>query len=321
MPEITNIYLWLLILFLGLFVLVKAADYFNKAAETIGLSFGMSPFLIGVLITALGTSLPELITSIIAVTQGASEIVPGNVAGSNITNIFLIIGIIAIVHRKPIHLISEFITVDLQFLIGSALFVAITFSDNRFSLFEGILCLAGFAIYFTYLVKSTKKSPIQQGGNTAERASNVRSYLQFILSGALIYGAAQVVIRSVVFTADHYHIGSSVIAAGVVALGTSLPELVVSLDAVRKNKTDYALGNILGSSIFNSFWVLGFASLFGTIVVSDEVVYLIMPIMLVATFLFYMLTRDKTITAWEGALFLLFYILFISRLIVISDVA
>jgi cation:H+ antiporter len=318
MPPINNIYLWLLILFLALFILVKAADYFNKAAETIGLSFGMSPFIIGVLITSIGTSLPELITSIIAVLQGASEIVPGNVAGSNVTNIFLILGIVAIVHRKPILLMSEFITVDLQFLIGSALFISIAFSDGIFSLFEGILCLSAFVVYFFYLLKSARKTRAFFPGNKEKEKAGVKHYLQFVFSAGLIYGAGQLVIRGVVFVSEYYMIGTSVIAAGVVALGTSLPELVVSLDAVRKNKSDYAIGNILGSSIFNSFWVLGFSSLFGVIIVSLEVISLIMPMMLIATFLFYMLTRDKVITLWEGMLFLLFYILFISKLLSLS---
>lgn len=320
MPAVNNIYLWLLILFLGLFVLVKAADFFNKAAETIGLSFGMSPFIIGVLITSIGTSLPELITSTIAVIQGASEIVPGNIAGSNVTNIFLILGIVSIVHRKPILLSSDFITVDLQFLIGSVLFISVAFADGVFSLFEGILCLLAFVVYFLYLLQSAKKNRVIFQLNQHPKKATLKYYIQFFLSAGLIYIAGQVVIRGVVFISDYYQIGTSVIAAGVVALGTSLPELVVSLDAVRKNKSDYAIGNILGSSIFNSFWVMGFASLFGSIIVSEEVISFIMPMMLIATFLFYMLTRDKMISIWEGALFLLFYILFVSKLVSISYV-
>lgn len=317
MLGIQNIYLWLIILLIGLFVLVKAADYFNKSAEVIGLSFGMSPFIIGILITAIGTSLPELVTSAIAVTQGASVIVPGNVAGSNITNIFLIIGIVTLVHRKPIQLLAPFITVDLQFLIGSALFVAIAFIDGTFSLFEGLLCLAGFSIYFLYLLKSSKNGANGAASKKKQKAP-IKHYLQFLLSGALVYGAGHMVIQSVVFTANFFNVGPSIVAAGVVALGTSLPELVVSIDAIKKEKVDYALGNIMGSSIFNSFWVLGFSSLFGTIEVSEPVIYFILPVMLIAVFLFYMLTRDKVVTAWEGALFLLFYVLFISRLITLG---
>jgi cation:H+ antiporter len=314
MPAIDNIYFWVLVLFAGLFILVKAANYFNKAAEVIGLSFGMSPFIIGVMITAIGTSLPELITSAVAVSQGASEIVPGNVTGSNITNIFLIIGIVAIVHQKPIHLISEFITVDLQFLIGSALFITLIFMDNHVSTFEGFLCLAGFFIYFHYLITSTRRRAKSEEDEPLPKAY-IRHYLQFLLSGVLVFFAAKLVIDSVVYTSEYFDVGTSIVAAGVVAFGTSLPELVVSLDAVKKGKSDYAMGNIMGSSIFNSFLVVGFSSLFGPIIVPDVVINFILPVMLIATFLFFMLTRDRVISAWEGALFLVFYVFFISRLL------
>ena len=136
MPEITNIYLWFLILGSGLFMLVKAADFFNKAAEIIGLSLGMSPFVIGILLTAIGTSLPELITSVLSVSHGVSEIVPGNVCGSNVANIFLVIGLVAAIHKRDIELRAQFINVDLQFLIGSAMFVAFCMWDGEFSRVE-----------------------------------------------------------------------------------------------------------------------------------------------------------------------------------------
>jgi cation:H+ antiporter len=310
---VLNIYIWLFLLIVSLVVLVNAASYFNKAAESIGLSFGMSPFVIGVLITAIGTSLPELITSILAVIQGASDIVPGNVAGSNIANIFLVIGLVAVIYRKPIKLESIQVTVDLQFLMGSSLFIALAFWDGVFSLFEGILCLIGFAVYFHYLMGSLKRADRQDEEHDLHKAS-WKDYLWFFLAGGLIYAAAYVTVQSVVHTAQYFEVASSVVAAGVLALGTSLPELVVSLDAIRKGKSEYALGNILGSSIFNCFWVMGIASLFGAIIVTEEVTTLIMPVMLIASFLFYMFTRDKQIAWWEGALFLLFYVLFISKL-------
>ena len=314
MPEITSIYIWLLILVVGLFVLVKAADYFNKAAERIGLSLGMSPFVIGILITAIGTSLPELITSVIAVVQNVSEIVPGNVGGSNVANIFLVIGVVAAVNRKKIELHAEFINVDLQFLIGSAIFAAFCMWDGEFSRVEGILSLAAFAVFFFYLWKNTIDSRKESKAKAERPKASWKDYVQFVVSGIFVFGAAQMVIRSVVFTADHFEIGSGVVAAGVVALGTSLPELVVSLDAIKKGKSDYAIGNILGSSIFNSLWVLGFASMFGTLTVSENVKEIVIPFMLAATGLFYLLTRDKVISRWEGYFYVVFYALFMSKL-------
>ena len=318
MPEITNIYIWFIILAAGLFVLVKAADYFNKAAEVIGLSFGMSPFVIGILITAIGTSLPELITSVLSVSRGVSEIVPGNVCGSNVANIFLVIGLVAAINKKNIELHAEFINVDLQFLIGSALFAGFCMWDGEFTRLEGLLSLGAFAAFFLYLWRDTRTRREESKDKADAETEKVKArwfhYAQFIVAGIFIWLAAEAVIRSVVFTADYFEIGSGVIAAGVVALGTSLPELVVSLDAIKKGKSDYAIGNILGSSIFNALWVLGFASMFGKITVSDEVRTIVLPFMLAATLLFYLLTRDKIISKWEGWFYVVFYGLFISQL-------
>jgi cation:H+ antiporter len=185
--------------------------------------------------------------------------------------------------------------------------------DNGVSVLEGILCLAGFIIYFHYLIASTRRRIKSE--NEVLPTASVRHYLQFMMSGVLVYFAASIVIESVIFTSDYFNVGKSIVAAGVVALGTSLPELVVSLDAVRKNKSDYAMGNIMGSSIFNSFLVVGFSSLFGHITIPKAVTDFIMPVMLIATFLFFMLTRDRLISAWEGALFLVFYVFFIATLL------
>ena len=314
-PDFGSIYIWILIFFAGLFILVKSADYFNKAAESIGLSFGMSPFIIGILITAIGTSLPELVTSVLAVSGGESEIVPGSVGGSNVANIFLIIGVVSIIHRLPIKMQADFINVDLQFLIGSAIFATICCYDGTFTLLEGILSLLAFAVYFIYLIRSTKMSRLESQLETEVNRATSKDYFQFIFSGILVFIAAQIVIESVVHISDYFQIGSGIIAAGALALGTSLPELVVSFDAIKKGNVDYAIGNILGSSIFNSFLVLGLASMFGKIIVEDEVIQIVLPFMLVATFLFYLLTRDKTVTQWEGYLYILMYILFISKLV------
>ena len=314
-PDPGNIYIWIFIFLAGLFILVKSADYFNKAAESIGLSFGMSPFIIGILITAIGTSLPELVTSVLAVIKDTSEIVPGSVAGSNVANIFLIIGVVSIIHRIPIKMHADFINVDLQFLIGSAIFATICCYDGLFSHLEGILSLIAFVVYFIYLIRSTKMSRLESKLESEAHKATVKDYLQFVFSGILVFIAAQIVIQAVVYMSHYFNIGSGIIAAGALALGTSLPELVVSFDAIQKGNVDYAIGNILGSSIFNSFLVLGFASVFGEIVVEQEVIQIVLPFMLVATFLFYLLTRDKTVTQWEGYLYILLYILFISKLI------
>jgi cation:H+ antiporter len=302
---------WLAFLVVGLFLLIKAADYFNVAAENIGISLGLSPFIIGVLLVAVGTSLPELVSSSISVVKGVSEIVPGNVLGSNITNIFLIIGIMSISAGTPISLTGKSIAVDLQFLIGSALIVAITIYDGIFNIYEGLLCMTAFAGYVMYQVGDAKQS--RQTGYTPSKAK-WKDYLIFILSASVIYGAAELTVESVIRLSDYFGIGKDVVAASLVAVGTSLPELIVSINATKKGNTDVAIGNILGSCIFNSFWVMGFSSLFGNIIVPASVLVITLPFMLIATFLFFVMVRNRSFSRWEGFLFLLFFILFIAKL-------
>ena len=142
---------WVAIFIISLYVLIRASDYFTGAAEEIGIAFGIPDFVVGVTIVALGTSLPELISSIIAVLRDSSEIVIGNVVGSNVTNIFLIIGITEVVAKK-FKIAYELVHIDLPLLMGSALFLTITVWDGRFALFEALLCLVALIIYLLHMV-------------------------------------------------------------------------------------------------------------------------------------------------------------------------
>ena len=147
---------WIGLFVISLIVLIKSSDYFTISAEKIGVYFGLPAFLVGVTIVALGTSLPELLSSIIAVLKGSSEIVVGNVVGSNITNIFLVLGISAIIGKK-LKIGYELMHVDLPILMASALYLAITIWDGVFTWSEGILGLIGLVVYLLYTVNTEKK--------------------------------------------------------------------------------------------------------------------------------------------------------------------
>ena len=309
-----SILFWAIILCISLFVLVRAAAYFNTAAEKIGLSFGFSPFVVGVLIVAFGTSLPELISSVISVIKDASEIVTGNVMGSNITNIFLVFGLALVINQKPIHIDSDKLKVDLNFLLGTALFLVFTAIDGKFNFWEGMLCMVGFIVYILHLARGPKVKKKAQKVEAKAGNGLTKQYVIFALSGALIYFGAEYTITSVIKISDHFTIGRDVIAASAIALGTSLPELIVTIVAVRQGKTDIAVGNILGSSVFNAFWVMGFSSMFGDIIVTQSSLYILAPFMLIATFLYFFMCKNKEIGVWEGGLLLVFYALFAAKL-------
>jgi cation:H+ antiporter len=306
-----NIFIWFVLLLVGLFLLIKAADYFNRAAENIGLSLGLSPFIIGVLLVGIGTSLPELISSCLAVVKGYSEIVPGNVLGSNIANIFLIIGIISALTPRSIILTEKSIMVDLQFLMGSALFAAITIYDGLFNVFEGLLCILMFIGYIFY-----QFTDIHAADETEVKRPKAswKDYLLFISSSAVMYVAADLTIDAVIRISDYLQIGKEVVAASMIAVGTSLPELVVSVNATKRGNADIAIGNIVGSCIFNVLWVMGFSSLFGSILIPASVISITLPFMLIATLLFFVMTRNRSFSRYTGILFLLFFLLFLAKL-------
>lgn len=303
----------------SLFVLIKASCYFTDSAEKIGLFFGLPAFIVGVTIVSIGTSLPELVSSIFAVLRGSSEIVVGNVVGSNITNIFLILGIVAIVGKR-MKIAYELAHVDLPILMGSAFLFAVMIWDGVLTLPEALLLISGIVIYFLYTISSERehvdveikkemKEKLQR-----KRKLNAKTVVILILSVFFIYIGARYTIESVIELSEMLNVGKDLIAISAVALGTSLPELAVSIVAVRKRKPEIAIGNILGSNIFNTFVVMGIPALFGVLIIPQSILTFGLPMMLIATLLFFFITHKKEITKWEGYLLLLFYVFFIGKL-------
>jgi len=310
--------IWIAVFCASLFVLIFASSHFTSSAEKFGHMLGIPPFIIGVTIVALGTSLPELISSIFAVTMDSAEIVIGNVIGSNITNIFLILGCTAIA-GKSIKLKYNVGYVDLPLMIGATFLMTLMIWDSTFSLFEAILSLLGMLVYLLYTAHSSvtfpshsKKAPSHQ----YSKKNIGRILIPLGLSGFFIYLGARYTVESIIRLSESLSIGKEVIAASAVALGTSLPELTVSLTAVHQGDSEMAVGNILGSNIFNIFAVMGIPALFGTLTVPRTILIEALPILIIATLLFAFITQLKRITQWEGWILILFYILFLSRLFV-----
>jgi len=314
-----DLLIWVVIFIVSLFVLIKAASYFTNSAEKIGLYFGISAFIVGVTIVSVGTSLPELVSSIIAVLKGSSEIVVGNVIGSNITNIFLILGIAAIV-GKNLKITYEIIHVDLPILVGSAFLFGLTIWDGVLSLPEALLLIAGIIVYFLYIVNSQKEhkdikiKEEMKGELRKSKKLDAKTIVIFIISAFFIYVSAKYTIESVIKISEMLSIGKEIIAASAVALGTSLPELTVSIIAAKKGKPEIAVGNVLGSNIFNTFVVMGVPALFGALIIPQNMIVFALPIMIIATLLFFFIAQEKEVTRWEGWMLLLFYVFFIGKL-------
>jgi len=298
----------LIIFVVALLVLLKGSDWFIDSAEKIGLSFGISPFVIGITIVAFGTSLPELATSIAAVINGDSEIVIGNVIGSNIANIGLVLGLVAIVIGR-IKLEQNIWHVDMSYLWGSAFLLGFVIYDGEVSKLEGGFFLVGIIVFLAYSIGSQEK-----GSGEDLPKVNLRDYMLLLIGGVLVYFGATYVIVAIEVLSSLAGISKDTIALSAVALGTSLPEVVVSLSAARKGKTSLAVGNVLGSNIFNVFVVTGISSMVGTLFIPPAVIAFSLPLMLAMTLLFGVMSNNQKITKWEGLLLLLFYIFYLVKL-------
>lgn len=303
-----------ILMYTGLFivslgVLLKASDWFIDSAEQVGLSLGVSPFIIGVTIIAFGTSLPELATSIASVLSGESEIVTGNVVGSNITNIALVLGLAALVSDK-IELEYNIWHIDMPFLWGSAFLLWFVLRDFHFSLFEAILFIMGIVVFLAYSFKN------EADHEEMERPLVTwKTYTMLIIGGVLVYLGADFTILAIRKLSVFAGIDPEIIALSAVALGTSLPEVIVSLNAARRGKASIAVGNVLGSNIFNTYIVMSISSFFGELVIPPNINELYLPLMVAMTVLFGIIANNKKITRWEGVLLLMFYAFFFGQLI------
>ena len=302
--------LWPVLLIMGLSVLVKSSDYFTGSAESIGLQFGLPPFVVGATIVALGTSLPELISSVIAVLDGASEIVAGNVVGSNITNLFVILGVAAIIDGH-VRIKQRIAIVDLPFLLGSTMLLSLLLWNGHVNRLDAVLLLAALGIYLHYVLTTQDSlEPEKDPG----RDGMLRPLIILVVSGIFIFLGARITIDSVVAIAETMSVGKEVVAASAVAFGTSLPEISVTIAAVRRGQSEMAVGNVLGSNVFNALAVTGISALVGPLIVPASLIAFAVPVLLAATIIVYFIIMQQEITRWEGWLLLLFYVYFIGAL-------
>jgi cation:H+ antiporter len=301
----------LLIFVAALAALLYSARVFTGAAEKLGAWLGMSPFVVGVFIVGVGTSLPELISSILAVRQDVSEIVPGNVMGASISNLLLITGVVAWLNRRDIVLAKSYIFIDLHYLIGALMLFAVVAYDGSIRWQEAWVGIVAFVVYSLYLLSDAEGS---EGENVSARGPfPKRAVLLLLAAGVGIYFGADYTVSSISAIAAGLGIPPSVIALTVLSLGTTLPELAVNVSAIRQGKAEMAVGNVLGSCIFNLMVVPGAAAMFGAVTVPVALLVFSLPFLLGSGLFFYLLAQDKTLSRWEGLLFILIYALFLLK--------
>jgi len=255
--------------------------------------------------------LPELATSIFSVFKGATEFIAGNVIGSNIANILLVVGVAAII-SKSLKINWDIVTVDLPMLLASAFALALVLWDGVFSFGEAVVLLIGYIIYVEYYLAMHRNSvkPLEKKEKMSWKIPAI-----LIVSAIGIYFGAEYTVRSVIeLTKILGFKDTSILALSAVAIGTSLPELTVSITAALKKNYEIALGNALGSNIFNSFVVMSIPRLFSKITVSQSVITIGIPFMLAASLLFFVSTFPKVVTRYEGKIYVLIFLLFLAKL-------
>jgi len=284
-----------------------ASDWFIDSAEKIGLSFGISPFIIGVTIVAFGTSLPELAASIASVYSGTSEIVVGNVVGSNITNILLVLGLTCLVGRS-FKLDFDLWDMDMPLLLGSSFLMYFVLQDGNLSFIESILLLVALVGFLINSVTGSEMSDEESRPNV-----ETKDIAKLIAGGVLVYIGAKYTIYGIEGFSKEAGISPEIISLTFVALGTSLPEVVVSISAAKKGKHAIAVGNVLGSNIFNTYAVMAIPSFLGELKIPQNVIDFGLPFMVAMTIMFGAMTFSKRMSKWEGVLLIVFYVYYIAE--------
>lgn len=307
---------------IGFVILIKGANLLVDGAASIANKLKISSIVIGLTIVAFGTSAPEFIVNIFASVQGNTEIAIGNILGSNIANILLILGISAIIYplatqkntvwkEIPLSLLAAIL---LGVLVNDTLIDGGTFSG--LTRIDGIVLLSFFLIFLYYTFGIAKVSG-ENSDLEIKQLSNLKSTIYIVggLLGLIIGG--KWIVDGAIKIAELFNVSQSLIGLTVVAIGTSLPELATSAVAAYKRQTDIAIGNIVGSNIFNIFWILGASALIRPLPFSRNSDLDIMITILASLILFIIMFVGKkhTIERWQGILMIFIYIGYVAFLI------
>ena len=292
------------LLIVGFVLLIKGADFFVDGASSVAKLLKIPSVIIGLTVVAMGTSAPEAAVSISAGFSGNSDIALSNVVGSNIFNLLIVVGVSAMI--CPIVTEKVILTRDIWWSLGAAGVLLVMMIDMQISNIEGIILLCGMVAYIVMLIRAAKKNRTE--GDDVKAMSPLKSVL-CILGGliAIVFGG-DMVVDNAVLIAEAIGMSETFIGLTIVAAGTSLPELVTSIVAARKGDSGLALGNVVGSNIFNVLFILGSASALTTINASNLLI-IDTVILMGITLVMYVLgkTQNKT-TRLEGALCVAMYV-------------
>jgi len=305
---------WSGILIGALFVLIRGADLFVEGAKRIGAHFGMSSFAIGVLIVGLGTSLPELASSLAAVLAGSTEIVIANAVGSNITNILLIVGILAML-GGPVIIGKNLLKTELPIFTIATIHFVLSVYDGVIDRIEALLLVATLVAYLWYLLSPANDAKDEAKVEVIRNKPTVKDIVFVITGIAAVLLGAHYTVQMAVNIATGLSVPLGLVSIGAIAIGTSLPELFVSLQAIKNKEVDLAIGNIFGSNAFNILLVVGLPGLIAPLVAGEVVMQLGLMVMVAASMILFVTGLARQIQKWEGVMMLIFFAFFMVKLV------
>lgn len=308
---------------IGLVLLVTGAEFFVRGASQLAILIGVSPLIIGLTVVAYGTSAPELAVSVQSILIGNGSISLGNVIGSNIANILLILGLSALV--APLVVSQQLVRLDVPIMIGVSVIVYLFSLNGHISRFQGVLLFLGIVVYTVFLIVQSRR---ENGAIQAEYEEEFgemppRTPKQWALIiiyiivgfGMLVLGS-NLLVDSAIVIAQYFGISEIVIGLTIVAIGTSLPEVATSVVASLKGERDIAVGNVVGSNLFNLLMVLGVASTISPngMAVRPETISIDLPVMIAVAITCLPIFVIGLIPRWVGAIFLFYYLVYTAYL-------
>ncbi|MGB7784802.1 MAG: calcium/sodium antiporter [Salinimicrobium sp.] len=313
----------ILLLLAGFAALIFGATKLVDAASGLASKMGVPSIVIGLTIVAFGTSAPELVVNVFAAVEGSTELVLGNILGSNIFNVLAILGVSALIAPLGVKTSTTWIEIPLSLLAAVTVFIvaADVFLDkasiNVISRSEGIILLLFFLIFLVYNLVVAKSGGAEEEIDTKDYSIPMAVLWIVIGLAGLVIGG-RLIVTSAVSIAESIGLSERVIGLTVVSIGTSLPELATSIIAVRKKNVDIAIGNVVGSNIFNIFLILGISGTIVPISINPASFFDIMVNILAGLllFIFIFTGKGRQLERWEGIIFLMLFVGYISYLII-----
>lgn len=298
----------------GFTLLLLSADRFVAGASAIARHLGVSSLLIGVTVVGFGTSAPEIFIALIASLDGSAALAVGNALGSNIANIGLILGATALLVAVPVA--REDVRDEMLVLLAATALAALLLIDGDLSRLDGALLLVGFVGFVLWAIWQARRQPGDADEDLPEDMSDTRAWLTLAVSMAVLVGSSRLLVWGATSIASALGVSELVIGLTIVAIGSSLPELAASLAAARRGKPEMALGNVIGSNIFNTLAVLCVPALVAGTALQPEVLSRDLPVMLgfTAALLYAVLRHKHLLNRGEGLLLLLAFVAYMTWL-------